>query len=117
MSKEYRKIRNIDLHDILNLEDGPFRDECIRRLIECGLIEEKQKCYKFGQRFLHFRDEYILAYLGNGTATLINTKSGWTWAGVKNIQGREYVTQEELNELYGETGHHNLTPIKNADER
>lgn len=42
MCKGYKQLKEIKLQDILDLGEGQLRQECLRRLIDCGFIEEKK---------------------------------------------------------------------------
>lgn len=46
MSKQYKQLKDIRLKDILDLASGPFRNECIQELIQCGFIEEEKSEWK-----------------------------------------------------------------------
>ena len=54
MSKQYRQLKDIKLQSILELDEGPFRTECLNRLKECGFIkEEKPEWQEITMRDLH----------------------------------------------------------------
>ncbi len=54
MGKEYKQLREIKLQDVLNLEDSQLKQECLRRLTDCGFIEEdRPKWEKLTLKDLH----------------------------------------------------------------
>ena len=100
MPKQYKQLKDIKLQSILELDEGPFRTECLKRWEDCGFIEGKEEVfYSFGQRFRLDGNEYILAFIGGNRAALINIKAGWTWSGLRPVSSNRGVSQAELDVL------------------
>ena len=47
MSKQYKQLKDIKLQSILELDEGPFRTECLKRLEDCGFIKPKESQINF----------------------------------------------------------------------
>ena len=99
MNKEYKQLKVIRLQDILELDEGPFRIECLNRLEKCGFIEKEATLYEPGQRFRCEDKEYILANLGHKQVALVNLGTGYTRSGIKSVQDPRAITQADLKEL------------------
>jgi len=83
-----------DLFKIAECEDG---------VIIFGEVEEvKPITYSVGQRFNHTpkTEEYILAYTGEGTCSLISLSDGKMWdAGKVKVINIFKITEEEFNNI------------------
>lgn len=101
--KKYQVLKDITFYDVLELEPGPFKHECIKRLIDCGRIKEKkQTFYKLGQRFRCGDDLYILSRLDIDQVILINLEDGNAWRyGGGAVEDDKKITEEEFSKLTG----------------
>lgn len=100
--EKYKVLKDITFNDVLELEPGQFKDECIKRLIDCGFIEKRQRFYEMGQRFKHGRDVYILSRLDKDRVILINLEDGnsWRFRGCA-VENDEKITETEFSEITG----------------
>ena len=100
--EEYQVLKDITFDDVWELEPGQFKDHCIKRLIDCGFIEKKQKFYKVGQRFRNGADLYILARSHQNRVILINLEDGNAWRfGSCDVEEDEKITEKELSKITG----------------
>jgi len=97
--KEYKQLKDISLQDILNLPGSSFKSECLERLSDCGFIEGEKTNYEFGQHFEGAGQEYVLAFIEERKAALVNIKTGWTWSGLKQVNASSQVTSTEFRIL------------------
>lgn len=99
--KKYQVLKDITFNDVLELESGQFKDQCIKRLIDCGFIKErKQRFYNVGQRFRNGTDLYILGRIEQDRVILINLEDGnaWSFRGCV-VQDDKKITEEEFSRL------------------
>ena len=96
--EKYQVLKDSTFDDVLGLEPGQFKDQCIKRLIDCGFIKEKkQKFYKEGQRFKHGGECYILSRLAVNQVILINLKDGNAWHyGGCSVENTQKITEEKF---------------------
>ena len=83
MDKEYKQLRDVKLQNILELDEGPFRIECLNRLEKCGFIEEKEpEWYEITMKDLHkIRGGITLKrVLSGGHESIFNVTSDPYWS-------------------------------------
>ncbi len=106
----YIQTHPITLQDILDLEDGSFKEECLIRLIECGFIQKTKSWEKISMRDLDkIRPGVILKRIFDGHESIIHVTSDPYWSSWSEATSLQHIFVCKVKRF----GHHEVQYVMN----